>query len=88
MTEIIVIESETNIIELETSTQHKTIEIETATIDSLPNITVEILSGDRVIVDVPDDSIPFSKISGDIPVDRISGLDEYLDSYAFDCGTP
>lgn len=36
--------------------------------------------------DLPD--IPFNKITGNIDVARISNLDDYLDNYSFDCGTP
>jgi hypothetical protein len=38
------------------------------------------------VSDLPD--IPFSKITGNIDVARISNLDDYLDNYSFDCGTP
>jgi hypothetical protein len=72
------------------------ISIETSFIDSLGIIEIErypapgvtILSTSAIInvSDLPD--IPFSKITGNIPVNRIEGLDDYLDHYSFDCGTP
>lgn len=34
------------------------------------------------------DEIPMSNITGNLHVSRIDGLDDYLDSYSFDCGTP
>lgn len=67
---------------------HNTLEIETSTIDILPNIIVEIINTEKILASDLPDNIPFSKITGNIPVDRIDGLDDYLDSYAFDCGTP
>lgn len=77
MSNIIVIEKEPS-----------SLEIETSTISDLPNITVEIINTEKILAsDLPDD-IPFSKITGNIPVARISGLADYLDNYAFDCGTP
>lgn len=33
-------------------------------------------------------NIYMDDVIGDLHVSRISGLDEYLDSYNFDCGTP
>lgn len=64
------------------------LEIETSTVSDLPNVSIEIVNTEKILAsDLPDD-IPFSKIIGNIPVNRIDDLDEYLDSYAFDCGTP
>jgi hypothetical protein len=72
-----------------------TITIETSFIDSLEVLEIEratssvnIISQSNIlgVDDLPD--IPFSKITGNLPVSRISGLDNYLDSYPFDCGTP
>lgn len=77
MSNIVVVETDPNILEIETITSN-----------DLPNITIEIINTEKVLAsDLPDD-IPFSKITGNIPVNRIDGLDDYLDSYAFDCGTP
>lgn len=73
-----------------------TISIETSFIDDIGVVEIErfaspsvnILSGSAIIGinDLPD--IPFSKITGNIDVSRISNLDDYLDSYSFDCGSP
>jgi hypothetical protein len=70
--------------------------IETSFIDNLeiveievyPSPGVNILSSSAIInvSDLPD--IPFSKITGNLDVSRINNLDDYLDEYAFDCGTP
>lgn len=69
--------------------------IETSFLDSLEILEIErftnsinIISSNTIInvSDLPE--IPFSKITGNIPVDRIDGLDDYLDHYSFDCGTP
>jgi hypothetical protein len=72
------------------------ISIETSFIDNLgiveiekyPSPGVNILSRSAIIniSDLPD--IPFSKITGNLDVSRINNLDNYLDEYAFDCGTP
>jgi hypothetical protein len=72
-----------------------TITIETSFVDSLEVLEIEratssvnIISQSNIlgIDDLPD--IPFSKITGNLPVSRISGLNSYLNSYLFDCGTP
>lgn len=72
-----------------------TIIVETSFIDSLEVLEIEraissvnIISQSNIlgVNDLPD--IPFSKVTGNLPVSRISGLDSYLDSYSFDCGTP
>lgn len=72
-----------------------TITIETSFIDNLQVIEIErSISSVNIIAqsnlidvsDLPD--IPFSKITGNIHVNRISGLDDYLNHYTFDCGTP
>lgn len=61
------------------------VEIETATIENLPTIIVELTRDSSIILvsDLPDE-IPFSKIKKD----GIDGVDYYLDHYEFDCGTP
>jgi hypothetical protein len=49
---------------------------------------IEIVNTEKVLAsDLPDD-IPMSKIVGNLDVARIEGLDDYLDNYEFDCGTP
>jgi len=69
--------------------------IETSFIDNVELVEIERLVGGVNIVsqsniinvsDLPE--ITFSKITGNLPVARIEGLDEYLDHYSFDCGTP
>lgn len=72
------------------------ISIETSFLDNIGVIEIErfaapsvnILSRSSIINvnDLPD--IPFSKITGNIDVSRITNLSVYLDSYSFDCGTP
>lgn len=82
---VIVENNESNIISIETSFLDNidTIEIERSLAPS-----VNILSASTIInvSDLPD--IPFSKITGNLDVSRISNLDAYLNSYTFDCGTP
>jgi len=61
------------------------IDVETSTIDNLPNIIIELTRDSSIILisDLPD-NIPFSKIKKD----GIDGVDNYLDNYEFDCGSP
>jgi hypothetical protein len=78
------------------NTQPNIISIETSFLDVIGVVEVErflspsvnILSRSAIIGvnDLP--NIPFSKIIGNIDVSRINNLDDYLDEYAFDCGTP
>lgn len=52
------------------------------------DFNLEIVNTEKVLAsDLPDD-IPMSKIVGNLHVARIEGLDDYLDHYEFDCGTP
>jgi hypothetical protein len=70
--------------------------IETSYVDSIGIIEIERFSSPSLEIfnqssiirvdDLPD--IPFSKITGNLDVYRISNLDQYLNSYSFDCGTP
>ena len=79
-----ILEPSVNILEIETSfgTIVNNIEIE-----RFGDFNIEIVNTEKVLVgDLPD--IPMSKIVGNLDVARIEGLDGYLDSYEFDCGTP
>lgn len=76
--------------------QTSIIEIETSFVENLNNIEIEryetfnleIVNTEKILAsDLPDD-IPMSKIFGNLHVSRIDGLDDYLDIYEFDCGTP
>ena len=78
------------------NTQPNIISIETSFLDTVGVVEIErfsspsvnILSRNAIIGvnDLPD--IPFSKITGNLDISRISGLDDYLDHYSFDGGTP
>jgi len=61
------------------------VDIETSTIDTLPNVIVELTRDSSIILvsDLPD-NIPFEKIKKD----GLDGVDYYLDTYEFDCGAP
>jgi len=72
------------------------IDIETSVLTDINNIEIEkydtynleIVNTEKILAsDLPDD-IPMSKIIGNLLVARIEGLEDYLDSYEFDCGTP
>lgn len=79
-----------------TDPQVSILEIETSFIDNINNIeiersesfNIELINTEKILAsDLPDD-IPMTKIVGNLDVARISGLDDYLDSYDFDCGSP
>lgn len=74
-----------NIISIETSFLET---IGVVEIERFSSPSVNILSRSAIIGvgDLPD--IPFSKIVGNLDVARITGLDDYLNHYNFDCGTP
>jgi len=82
---VVVENIEPNIISIETSFLDNLGIVE---IERYPAPGVNILSRNAIInvSDLPD--IPFSKITGNLHVSRIDNLDNYLDEYAFDCGTP
>lgn len=65
------------------------IEIESTIGADLNDVYLEIDTCTRPILisDLPDE-IPMDMIIGNLDVSRIDGLDDYLDQYEFDCGTP
>ncbi len=75
-----------------TDPQTNLLEIETTYVDIVNNIeiersdsfNIEIVNTEKVLVGDLPDNIPMSKIKKA----GIDGLDEYLDHYEFDCGTP
>lgn len=80
-----ILEPTTNILEVETSFGTVVNNVEIELFDS---INLEIVNTEKVLAsDLPDD-IPMSKIVGNLDVARIDGLDDYLDNYDFDCGSP
>lgn len=70
-----------------------TVTIECCVIDNISNLEIikyndyDLVLTNTVYANLPDE-IPMSIITGNLSVGRIDGLDEYLDSYAFDCGSP
>lgn len=80
-----ILEPTTNILEVETSFGTVVNNIEIERFDSF---NLEIVNTEKVLAsDLPDD-IPMTKIVGNLDVARIEGLDDYLDNYDFDCGSP
>lgn len=65
------------------------IEIESTIGADLNDVYLEIDTCTRPILisDLPDE-IPMDIITGNLDVSRIDGLNDYLDQYEFDCGTP
>lgn len=80
-----ILEPTTNILEVETSFGSIVNNIE---IELFDIFNLEIVNTERVLVSDLPDNIPMSKIVGNLDVARIEGLDEYLDEYEFDCGSP
>lgn len=80
-----ILEPVTNLLEIETSYGSITNNVEIQLFDSF---NLDIINTEKVLAsDLPDD-IPMSKIVGNLNVLRIDGLDQYLDDYEFDCGSP
>jgi hypothetical protein len=80
-----ILEPTTNILEVETSFGSIVNNIEIELFDSF---NLEIVNTEKILVNDLPDNIPMSKIVGNLDVARIEGLDEYLDEYEFDCGSP
>lgn len=80
-----ILEPTTNILEVETVYGSITNNVEIQLFDSF---NLEIVNTEKVLVSDLPDNIPMSKIVGNLNVSRIDGLDDYLDSYQFDCGSP
>lgn len=76
--------------------QDSVLVISAASVSELNNILVEnfttynleILNNNGMTQYVIPDSIPIESLVGNLHVSRIDGLDDYLNSYTFDCGTP
>jgi len=79
-----------------TDPQTSILEIETSFIENINNLeisrsesfNIELINTEKILASDLPDNIPISKIVGNLSVARISGLDDYLDDYAFDCGSP
>ena len=80
-----ILEPTTNILEVETSFGSIVNNIEIELFDSF---NLEIVNTEKVLASDLPDNIPMSKIVGNLDVARIDGLDDYLDNYDFDCGSP
>lgn len=72
------------------------IDIETSFVENVNNIEIEryeyynidIINTEKILPSDLPDGYPMNQVYGDLPVSRISGLADYLNSYEFDCGTP
>jgi hypothetical protein len=79
-----------------TDTDTSIIEIETSYTDNVNNIDIEryeiynvdIINTEKILPSDLPDTYSMNKIIGDLSVYRISGLNDYLNHYTFDCGTP
>ena len=57
-------------------------------IEKYNTYNLEIINTNGIIQYFLPDSVTLESLAGNLHVSRIDGLDEYLDSYTFDCGTP
>jgi hypothetical protein len=60
------------------------VDIETSTIENLPNVVIELIRDSTIFINDLPDNIPFTKIKKN----DLDGVDYYLDNYEFDCGSP
>jgi hypothetical protein len=79
-----------------TDVQSNIIQIETSFVENINNIeieryesyNVEVVNTEKILPSDFPDTYPIDKIIGNLPVSRVSGLNDYLNHYTFDCGTP
>lgn len=80
-----ILEPTVNLLEIETSFGA---EVNNLEIERFDRFNIEIVNTEKILAhDLPDD-IPMDKIIGNLNVARIEGLDDYLNNYEFDCGSP
>ena len=80
-----ILEPTTNIIDIETSfIDNITSSIE---IERYEVFNVEIVNTEKILWSDLPDNIPISKISGNLSVNRIDGLDEYITTFLTDNAT-
>lgn len=80
-----ILDPSVNILEIETSFGTVVNNIEIERFDSF---NLEIVNTEKILVGDLPDNIPMNYIVGNLNVARIEGLDDYLNNYEFDCGTP
>ena len=80
-----IVDTETNIVEIETSYIDNVNNIE---IERYEIYNVDVINTEKILLSDLPDNYPMNKIIGDLSVYRISGLSNYLNTYNFDCGTP
>jgi hypothetical protein len=80
-----IVDTETNIVEIETSFVDNINNIE---IERYETYNIDVINTEKILPSDLPDTYPMNKIIGDLSVYRISGLSNYLNSYNFDCGTP
>jgi 16S rRNA A1518/A1519 N6-dimethyltransferase RsmA/KsgA/DIM1 with predicted DNA glycosylase/AP lyase activity len=80
-----IIDSQTNIIEIETSFVENVNNIE---IERYETYNLEIINTEKILPSDFPNTFQMSQIVGNLPLNRVSGLNEYLNTYTFDCGTP
>lgn len=80
-----IIDSYINTVDIETSFGSVVNNLEIERFDAF---NIQIINTEKLLPSDLPDNIPMSKIVGSLDVARIDGLDDYLDSYEFDCGSP
>jgi hypothetical protein len=82
-----------NIVDVNINNNDILLVLESSIIDSINNLEVQryndynLILTNTVYANLPDE-IPISIISGNLPVNRVDGLDEYLATIPVDGGTP
>lgn len=64
------------------------LELNNLIVENFSTYNLEILNNNGITSYSSPDNAPLESLTGNLHVSRISGLDDYLNSYTFDCGTP
>jgi hypothetical protein len=80
-----ILEPTVNIIEIETSYLDQV--TDSIEIERFDAFNLEIVNTEKILWSDLPDNIPISKISGNLPVNRIDGLDDYITNFLTDNAT-
>lgn len=64
------------------------LDVSSGTYADLPNIYLDIVNTEKILVSDLPDNIPMSMITGNLDVSRIDNLDSYLSEIPVDGGSP
>lgn len=80
-----IINGENNVLEIETSYNNTVNNIE---IEVSESFQLEIVNTEKMLRSDLPDTFPMSNIIGNLNITRIDGINDYLNYYHFDCGSP